>query len=117
MSQVNVKLTEQEEAILNLVPAEHRQAARQGLIDSKSKKAQAVLMMREVFSVSLSETVKNPDGTTKAGKGGYKVSGLGSRFPITLYPEQWETIFANADKIRACYNDPSNKAKSDKLRA
>lgn len=33
-------------------------------------------------------------------KGGLSIYGL-QRFPVTLYREQWEALFANADKIRA----------------
>ncbi len=83
---------------------------------------------RTKFSVTLSEVVevykdgkavKNPDGTiqTKPGKGGFKVLGLGSQFPVTLYPEQFEILWAHKEEIQACYNDPSNRAKSNALRA
>lgn len=83
---------------------------------------------RTTFSVSLSEFVQDTDKkgnvvrdaqgnpTMRPGKGGIKVGGLGSRFPVTLYPEQWEVIFANQDAIKAFYNDPVVKAKSEKLR-
>jgi len=33
-------------------------------------------------------------------KGGVSVYGMG-RFPVTLYVEQWETLLARADEIRA----------------
>lgn len=33
-------------------------------------------------------------------KGGVSVYGLG-RFPVTLYPEQWERLLSMADEIRA----------------
>lgn len=83
---------------------------------------------RNTFSVSLSESTPDLDAKgnvkrdaagkplMKPGKGGFKVTGLGSRFPVTLYPEQWEVIFAHVEDIRACYNNPVNKAKSDQLR-
>ena len=37
-------------------------------------------------------------------KGGVSLYGLG-RFPVTLYVEQWETVLAMADEIRAFIAD------------
>ena len=37
-------------------------------------------------------------------KGGLSVYGLG-RFPVTLYPEQWEKLLSMSDEIRAFIND------------
>lgn len=91
-------------------------------------KAAQLSNKRSTFSVTLSETVQDTDNKgnvlkdaagnpkTKPGKGGFKVMGLGSRFPVTLYPEQWEVLFAHMAEIKACYNDPINKSKSDLLR-
>lgn len=43
-----------------------------------------------------------PEGLTfKVGqKGGVSVSGLGQRFPATLYADQWELILDHADDLR-----------------
>ncbi|MER3420319.1 MAG: hypothetical protein C4290_07260 [Chloroflexota bacterium] len=43
-------------------------------------------------------------------KGAVSVYGLG-RFPVTLYPEQWERLLAMADEIRAFIRDNANKLK------
>jgi hypothetical protein len=121
MSQVNeVAPTMTVEQLL--AEREKLQAQIQALRDAQ------VQTKRNTFSVSLSEFVAETDSkgnvkrdaagnpVMKPGKGGFKVTGLGSRFPITLYPEQWEILFANQEAIKACYNDPSNRAKSDRLR-
>lgn len=83
---------------------------------------------RNTFSVSLSEVVADTDAKgnikrdaagnpiMKPGKGGFKVTGLGSRFPVTLYPEQWDLLFSKQEEIKACYSNPENRAKSDRLR-
>ncbi len=51
-------------------------------------------------------------------KGGVSIYGL-QRFPVTLYAEQWEALFANADKIRAFMvkNKDSLKTKADSVPA
>lgn len=50
--------------------------------------------------------------TIKVGeKGGVSVYGLG-RFPVTLYREQWERLFASIDTIKAFIG-----ANADKLKA
>lgn len=91
-------------------------------------RAEKAAMDRSTFSVSVSAVVNDTDDNgkirrdkdgkpkTKPGKGGVKVAGLGSRFPVTLYPEQWEIIFANREAIQACYNDPQNKKLIESLR-
>jgi hypothetical protein len=43
-------------------------------------------------------------------KGAVSVYGLG-RFPVTLYPEQWERLLAMADEIRAFIRDNADKLK------
>ena len=43
-------------------------------------------------------------------KGGVSVYGLG-RFPVTLYPEQWETLLSRADEIRKFISDNRNRLK------
>jgi len=43
-------------------------------------------------------------------KGAGSVYGLG-RFPVTLYPEQWERLLAMADEIRAFIRDNADKLK------
>jgi hypothetical protein len=79
-------------------------------------RAEAATQNRNTFSVSVSAVVNETDAKgnvirvngkpkTKPGKGGVKVSGLGSRFPVTLYPEQWQIIFDNQDKIKACIQE------------
>lgn len=121
MSTQNVKLSEAE--VQSLI------AERDALqLKLSMHNGARVAERRNTFSVSLSEFVQATDGNGKGkvdatgkpvmkpGKGGFKVTGLGNRFPVTLYPEQWEILFANSEAIRACYNDPTNKAKSDKLR-
>jgi hypothetical protein len=115
-NQVEVKLNKQEIEMLASLPEALRPQVEASLLAAKRESVASVVAARTVFSVSLSETVKDKDGKLQPGKGGFKVTGLGSRFPVTLYPEQWEILFANAEAIRACYNDPANKAKSDALR-
>lgn len=34
-------------------------------------------------------------------KGAVSVYGVRQRFPITFYADEWETLFKNADRIRA----------------
>lgn len=34
-------------------------------------------------------------------KGGVVVGGLGGRYPVTLYADQWDRLLAVADKIKA----------------
>ena len=34
-------------------------------------------------------------------KGGVSLYGVNSRFPVTMYAEQWERVLAYADEIRA----------------
>ncbi len=43
-------------------------------------------------------------------KGGVSVYGLG-RFPVTLYPEQWERLLAMGDDIKAFIAENSKKLK------
>jgi hypothetical protein len=43
-------------------------------------------------------------------KGGLSVYGLG-RFPVTLYPEQWERLLGMSDDIRAFIKDNHDKLK------
>ena len=51
-------------------------------------------------------------------KGGLSVYGLG-RFPVTLYPEQWEKLLSMADEIRGFINDnrASLKWKAEEAKA
>lgn len=42
-------------------------------------------------------------------KGGVTAYGLGSRFPTTLYKEQWTTLLSHAEDIKAFIN--ANNAK------
>jgi len=44
-------------------------------------------------------------------KGGVSVYGMG-RFPVTLYVEQWETLLARADEIRAFIEANRGKLKT-----
>ncbi len=113
---MTVIINQAEREMLNKLPESLRAGVEQSLLKAKQDAMTDVVQRREVFTVSISETVKDKDGHVKPGKGGVKVTGLGSRFPTTLYPEQWEIIFANADKIRAVYNDAANKAKIEALR-
>jgi hypothetical protein len=40
--------------------------------------------------------------TMKVGKsGGVSLYGINSRFPVTLYGEQWERVLGHAEQIRA----------------
>jgi hypothetical protein len=43
-------------------------------------------------------------------KGGLSVYGLG-RFPVTLYPEQWETLLGMADQIHAFIDENRSRLK------
>lgn len=43
-------------------------------------------------------------------KGGVSVYGLG-RFPITLYPEQWERLLAMSDDIKVFITDNKDRLK------
>jgi hypothetical protein len=43
-------------------------------------------------------------------KGGLSVYGLG-RFPITLYPEQWEKLLAMSGEIKAFIDDNRDRLK------
>ena len=38
-------------------------------------------------------------------KGGVKISGLGQRFPTTLYPQSWLAILDHADELRKFIED------------
>lgn len=44
-------------------------------------------------------------------KGGVSVYGLNARFPVTLYADQWERLFAFADTLKAYMADPAVKGK------
>jgi hypothetical protein len=44
-------------------------------------------------------------------KGAVSVYGFG-RFPVTLYKEQWERIFENADKIKAFIEEHESELKT-----
>jgi hypothetical protein len=113
---MTVIINQAEREMLNKLPEAQRASVEAALLAAKQESQAGVIARREVFTVTISETVKDDKGNLKPGKGGVKVTGLGSRFPTTLYPEQWEIVFANMDKIRACYNDPTNKALIEKLR-
>lgn len=43
-------------------------------------------------------------------KGGLSVYGMG-RFPVTLYPEQWETLLSMGDQIRTFIDENRGKLK------
>ena len=43
-------------------------------------------------------------------KGGLSVYGLG-RFPVTLYPEQWETLLGMADQIHTFIDENRSRLK------
>lgn len=111
-----VELNKQEKAMIAKLPVEHQAVMTKHLLEGKAKIEAEIEARRNTFAIELSEVVKEQDGSTKPGKGGYKVTGLGSRYPVTLYPEQWEIIFSNIETIRSFYNNPANKAKSDALR-
>jgi hypothetical protein len=44
-------------------------------------------------------------------KGGLTMYGLGSRFPVTLYVEQWEKLLENADLIRSALKENAARLK------
>ena len=61
-----------------------------------------------------------------AEKGGISVYGLQRRFPVTLYPEQWQALFDHADQLKEFIAKPDTqtqckanqaKAKGDKQAA
>ena len=57
---------------------------------------------------------KAPGLTLKVSeKGALSIYGLG-RFPVTLYPNQWEKLLAIADTIRAFVADNRDKLKFEK---
>ncbi len=124
---MEIKLNQAELDMVSKLDAATAKIVSESLLNAKRTALAEVAAAREVFSVSLSEFVQDSENgkpkkdasgkpVMKPGKGGFKVTGLGSRFPVTLYPEQWEIIFSNQEVIRACYNNPENKAKSDRLR-
>lgn len=100
-----VQLNQSEREFISKLPQAMQAEAEKTLLASKASAQAEVTARREVFTVSVSETVKDDKGNTKPGKGGIKVTGLGQRFPVTLYPEQWEIIFANQEAIRKCGKD------------
>lgn len=78
------KLSKQEEQLINQLPESLRESARTAIIDRKRAKHEA----RNTFSLKVSELGK------------VSAYGLGSRFPTTLSPEQWNTVLSQADTIR-----------------
>jgi hypothetical protein len=49
-----------------------------------------------------------------AAKGGISVYGLGQRFPVTLYREQWHALKEAAEGICDFADEPSNVKECDK---
>ena len=100
---IEVKLNQQEIAtldFLNLTPTD-RAAAEAKILARKRENMAGAIQRREVFSLEVSEKVKQQDGSFKPGKGGVKATGLGSKFPLTLYPEQWEMLATKMPEILA----------------
>jgi hypothetical protein len=42
-------------------------------------------------------------------KGGISVYGLQSRFPVTLYPEQWEALYEQGEQLKAFIAKPETQ--------
>lgn len=57
--------------------------------------------------VSFKVTAKKPDGSGT--EGALSVYGIHSRFPITVWAAQWETLLDNADALRKFIADNSDK--------
>ena len=45
-----------------------------------------------------------------AEKGGISVYGLQRQYPVTLYPEQWEALFEQAEALKAFIAKPESQA-------
>lgn len=66
----------------------------------------------EELQEQLEEMKKRNDVEFRVGdKGGVSVYGLGSRFPVTLYFEQWMKLLDVADKLRKFLIDNKSKLK------
>lgn len=68
--------------------------------NSNDIRAQLEAMRRENEALKAKLTASAQAGSVKmTDKGGISVYGLG-RFPVTLYPSQWDKLFGMTDKIK-----------------
>jgi hypothetical protein len=95
-----VSLSKAELEMISKLPESQREAVSQSLLQAKAEAMASVTERREVFSVRITD------------KGGVSVYGLGQRFPVTLYPEQWEIVAENLETILATASKaPKRKAR------
>lgn len=71
---------------------------------------QAELERLRAENERLKATAQRTGNLKVSEKGGVSVYGLG-RFPVTLYPEQWERLLSMADEIRAFIANNRDKLK------
>lgn len=84
----NVKLNKQEEAVINSLPVEMRQAATSKLLADKQATMERVTKARHTFSSRIVDDK-------------LIVYGLGNRFPVTLRADGWTAIISNIETIKA----------------
>lgn len=58
-------------------------------------------MQKEIEALRAQLAQKNKLSAKVSEKGAISVYGLHSRFPVTLYAEQWERLFASIDMVKA----------------
>ncbi len=71
---------------------------------------QAELERLRAENERLKASAGRPTSFKVSEKGGVSVYGLG-RFPVTLYPEQWERLLGMGDELRAFIKDNTAKLK------
>jgi hypothetical protein len=87
------------------LPESLRQGVIDALLKAKAESQAKADLIRKTFGLSVSTVVKQQpkDGKPqpdKKGSGGVKTVGLNMRFPITLQPEQYMTVFERIDEYR-----------------
>jgi len=79
------------------------EALEQELAKLKAERAELMKARRAEFNVKIGE------------KGGVSVYGLGSRFPVTLYAEQWQVLFDNAGSVAKFIKDHTQQIEAAKI--
>jgi hypothetical protein len=79
-------------------------------IVATTEELQAELERLRAENEKLKTAARRPSTIKISEKGGVSVYGLG-RFPVTLYPEQWERLLGMSDEIRDFIADNRDKLK------
>lgn len=67
---------------------------------TKEQMAAAIVEMQAATVRKVSFKVTAPKADGSGSTGAVSVYGIHSRFPVTLYASQWETLFAQVDNLK-----------------